>query len=287
MLNFLFKFLTFLLIPLTTVANTTQTIAILPPEFVNTKDTDSSIQDEFSVTLHTKILGIISKSSQFELISRKRIQELVSEQEFSNSGFVLRKDAPRIGQLLGANHLCFIEINNFKDNEIESSFSGTSEILTKRSININCSLNIMDTETSKIVFANVYSDFDEQIIQRVNGDFFVKSATKGSQVSSLAESMGSNIGVSILRNLRPPRIIAIQSDKVIINQGFNCALQSGDKYNVVRRSEAVNDPSSGNSLGSFEQIVGEIELTRLTEKSAFTNSSGNLFKIGDYLQIKR
>ena len=284
--NFLFKFLTFLLISFTSVANTTQTIAILPPEFVNTKDIDPSVQDEFSVTLHTKILGVISKSSQFELISRKRIQDLVSEQEFSNSGFVLKKDAPKIGQLLGANQLCFIEINNFKDNQIKSSFSGTSETLTKRSININCSVNIMNAETSKIVFANVYSDFDEQIIQRDNGNFSAKSATKGSQVSSLAESMGSNIGVSILRTLRPPRIIAFQGGKVIINQGFNCALQSGDTYNVVRKSEAVKDPNSGKSLGSFEQI-GEMVLTEVSEKSAFTNLSANLFKIGDYLQIKR
>jgi hypothetical protein len=280
------KLMSLLLIAASLPCNSKERLAILPPELVNDKISQTEIHSEFSSILHTEIIGKIAGSGQFDLISRKRVQDLVSEQEFSKSGFVSKKDAPKLGRLLGASHICFIEITKLDQNNIESNFPGTTETLIKEKVAASCSLTIAETETGKISYARVHSEMMEKLIGRKNQGLNIESKNKGLQLLEVAKRMGGEVSISILRSLKPPRVIALKGNSIIINQGTNCAVEKGDSFIVVRQGKEIKDPDSGESLGKIEETVGKILVENVSNRSALAKIlSGDGLQTGDSLQI--
>jgi hypothetical protein len=282
------KLISLLLFAVSLLCNAKERLAILPPELVNGKISQSDIYSEFSSIFHTEILGKIADSGQFDLVSRKRVQDLVSEQEFSKSGFVSKKDAPKLGKLMGATHICFLEITKLDQKNIESNFPGTTEILIKEKVAASCSLTIAETETGKILHARVHSDQKEQLSGRKNQGLNIESKDKGLQISEVAKRMGGKVGISILRSLKPPRVIALKGNSIIINQGTNCAVEKGDSFIVVRQGKEIKDPDSGESLGKLEETVGKILVENVSNRSASAKIlSGDGLQLGDFLQFQK
>jgi len=83
------------------------------------------------------------KVGKLDVVDRKRIDEILEEQEFGRSGFVDEKTAFEVGKLLGAHLIAFVEEVKSKRNiEIAGYFS-------------KASVKIIEVQTGRILYSSV------------------------------------------------------------------------------------------------------------------------------------
>jgi len=94
------------------------------------------------------------KVGKLDVVDRKRIDEILEEQEFGRSGFVDEKTAVEVGKLLGAHLIAFVEeVESKRDIEVAGYFSKVSvkiiEVQTGRILYSAVAEGISSTETKE------------------------------------------------------------------------------------------------------------------------------------------
>ncbi|MEO0207606.1 MAG: CsgG/HfaB family protein [candidate division WOR-3 bacterium] len=113
------------------------------------------------------------KTGKFDVIDRQRIDEILEEQEFSHSGLVDQETAVKVGKLLGANLIAFVEkISSDRDFDAYTS---------------KVSVKIIDVQTGRIMYVATaygqsYEDGDDALKEGCKNAFYPlvkKFATNG------------------------------------------------------------------------------------------------------------
>ncbi|MEO0204048.1 MAG: CsgG/HfaB family protein [candidate division WOR-3 bacterium] len=94
------------------------------------------------------------KTGKFDVIDRQRIDEILEEQEFSHSGLVDQETAVKVGKLLGANLIAFVEKIS-SDRDFDAYIS-------------KISVKIIDVQTGRIMYVATaygqsYEDEDDAL----------------------------------------------------------------------------------------------------------------------------
>ena len=98
------------------------------------------------------------------------------------------------------------------------------------------------------------------------------SACQGATLDeALARGMAvasSEVCHEIIDNIYPPCITAKTTFELVLNQGGK-NFTPGQVLDVFRRGEAITDVSSGETLGSPEELIARIRITRVTPKMSY------------------
>ncbi len=78
------------------------------------------------------------KTGKIDVVDRARVEDILKEQEFSHSGFVDQKTAVRLGKLLGARAVLFLDFINFEED------------MDSYTVRVNAKL--IDVETGRILY---------------------------------------------------------------------------------------------------------------------------------------
>ena len=78
------------------------------------------------------------KTGKVDVVDRARVEDILKEQEFSYSGFVDQKTAVRLGKLLGAHAVLFLDFINFEED------------MDSYTVRVNAKL--IDVETGRILY---------------------------------------------------------------------------------------------------------------------------------------
>lgn len=117
------------------------------------------------------------KTGKFDVIDRQKIDEILEEQEFSYSGLVDRETAVKVGKLLGANLIAFVErISSDRDFDAYES---------------KISVKIIDVQTGRIMYVATaygqsYESMDDALKEGCKNAFYplVKKLTADEELKT-------------------------------------------------------------------------------------------------------
>jgi len=121
------------------------TFALMP----EVEDKGKSLSKDLKASIYDFAILELMKVKNLEIVDRKEVDKILSEQEFSSSGFV-GDYAPRIGKLLGARAVGFFSI-----------------VDVEREGYVTLGFKIVDVETGKILYYSVSrgegADYNEAV----------------------------------------------------------------------------------------------------------------------------
>lgn len=81
---------------------------------------DVETPEKPSAEIEDLFMQSLSKYEMFSLIDRSRWLYLLREQKYNLSGLIEESNAPEIGKMLGATHVCFIEVDSLRIIAVET-----------------------------------------------------------------------------------------------------------------------------------------------------------------------
>ena len=202
---------------------------------------------------------------KFEVVTRNKesLGVILDEQQFANSDYSAG-DAAESGKLQNANFLIRPEVHIFsfyasthKVPHLQSKYFRTDHGV----LEINAV--VLDTKTGQVktTFA-LKSTFGtkERMVNHKGG---VPSPV---YFTKLAKNVSAQMVDQFLDLVFPVKIIKVKNLQVYLNRGKDGGFKKGQVLKVFAPGEELIDPDTGENIGSAEEYVGKIEITRVNPK---------------------
>lgn len=202
---------------------------------------------------------------KFNVVTRNKesLGVILDEQQFAQSEYSAG-DAAESGQLQNADYLIRPQVHIF------SFYASTKRVPNLQSkyfrtdhgvLEINA--EVLDTKTGQIKSTfTLKSSFGtgERMVNLKGG---VPSPV---YFTKLAKAVSAQMVDQFLDLVFPVEILKVKNNQVYLNRGKDGGLKKGDVLNVYTKGEALIDPATGEDLGTAEEYVGKIEVTRVNPK---------------------
>jgi len=206
---------------------------------------------------------------KFRVLSRDKatLKAVLDEQNFAQSDFA-KGDAASKGALNNANYLIIPTVIDFKFYRSHQALPNFDSKFKRRDSGLlSISAQMLDTSSGQIVTT-----------------FYLKStfATKSNIVNSrsgrpssvyftkMAKGVSAKLASQFVAQVYPMKVIKRTANgQVIINRGQDGGLKKGTVLAVFLAGEELIDPDTGESLGSSEEYIGEVKVTRINPKMTF------------------
>lgn len=221
-------------------------IVLLAP----TLDDDVRLQESepFARKLAGSLEAALTQTRRFAIIDRElsadRKQELEKYAERPDS----LENSLRSGQTLVADNVVAIRILRY---DRSSSLNGESALGPRLSATV--SVRIVDVETGQVKFAQEYSTRAHLTSRR--------------EPTDVATTLGNRFAASIVEAIYPALVVDVTGEMATLNIG-GPGIKAGRRFVVNAAGSTLTDPYSGESLGSAELPVAEVEVVTATDRIA-------------------
>ncbi len=206
---------------------------------------------------------------KFRVLSRDKatLNAILEEQNFAQSDFA-KGDAATAGELSNANYLIIPTITDFvfyRSHKALPNFD--SKFKRTDSGRLLVSAQMLDTSTGQIVTTFSLKSTFATAPSVVN--------SKGGRPSrvyftKMAKGVAAQLATQFVAQVYPMKVIKRTANgQLIINRGQDGGLKKGDKLAVFSAGEELIDPDTGESLGSSEEYIGEVRVTRINPKITY------------------
>jgi len=219
----------------------------------------------------------LAGTGRFLLVERQRIEDVLREQDFAQSGRTVEAAAPVIGRLLGAQALLFGSVTRL-DWAISRgapafAYGGAQFEVATATVHLGAAMRLVDATTGQVIYS-------KQTLQRkskpaLGGAYASEAATMHSPamarlpVAEVQSLVVDELALDIARSLQQRawlgRIADVRGQDIFVNAGAEQGLLPGDCFLVLSEQE-LQDPETGLPLGSVHQGVGAIELWHVEPK---------------------
>jgi curli biogenesis system outer membrane secretion channel CsgG len=250
----------------------------------------------------------LAQDGRFSVVERRKVNEVLSEQDFSASSRVKRGTGARIGHVRGADLTVMGDIVVFgRDDRKKSGIAGAvvpgaggvaGGYKSDNKAVVVLDYRIIDVETSEIVAAGEARGESKRTSKGFGALLIAGMVGVGGAVdmssSNFAETIigeatidavdklamqienGSLSGWAADRTLDlDARIADIGAGSVTINAGSNAGLQVGQTFTVYKKGREIKDPTTGEVLDVQTTPIGQITLTAVRERIATGSYSGD------------
>lgn len=216
-----------------------------------------------------KLLAEMEASFQatrkFDVVTRNKstMSAIREEQKFAQSD-LSAGDTAESGAMQNADYLIIPTVHRFvfyastkKVPNLQSKYFrsdyGTLEI----------NAQIVDTTTGQIKSTFFMKDSFSTRERMVNSSGGVPSKK---YFTSLAKGVSTQMSDQFIAMIFPVQIISMKGNKVYLNRGKDGGFKKGAILNVFYPGEELIDPATGESLGSAEEYIGQIKISRVNPK---------------------
>lgn len=238
----------------------------------------------------------LTKTGRFTVLTRTgELDDVLDEQDLGDSGRVAKPSAAKIGNVLGAQYLIQVVVNDYSPDAGGKkvglgAFSrklravGGGSVGKKKS-SVQLTFKLINAETSEIMASEVVNSTISDMSFGVGGGGWGGSGAMGGFLSSYSKTpigqavmAATNIGVLELikqvGNLPlTGSVVKVEESRVIVNLGEGL-VESGDLLTAVSQGEDFVDPDTGLSLGAEEEEVGTLKVTAVKEKYCYAEAVG-------------
>ncbi len=199
-----------------------------------------SVSREYREAAVSNLTSSLYDLGRFDLVDRSRIEEILEEQRFQQTGIVDRSQAVEIGHILALDIAVTGNINR-----LTTEYERTDEGAYYQA-SADVTVQFIDVETGEIL----------HIIEQS------ASASNSNAVEARHRALSRTFGSSFQRELRGryslfANIIRVEDGHVFFMSGSELGVVSGSRYHVLRELEMGRDLSDD----LFTEEIGVVEVT--------------------------
>ncbi|MFT5702138.1 MAG: hypothetical protein ACI8ZB_005048 [Desulforhopalus sp.] len=202
---------------------------------------------------------------KFDVVTRNKssMEAIREEQQFAESDLAAG-DAAESGALQNADYLVIPEVHRFAFYRKTHKVPNLQNKYFKRDHGtLEMNAQIVDTKTGQIKATfSLKKSFStpEEMVNESGGVPNKKNFT------DLAKGVSAQMADQFIALVFPVEIINLKGDKVYLNRGQDGGFSKGDVLNVYLKGEELIDPQTGENLGSAEEYIGKIKISRVNPK---------------------
>ncbi len=215
--------------------------------------------------LLTEMEASFLATRKFNVVSRdkSKIAAIREEQQFAASD-LSAGNAAETGALQSADFLIIPEVHRFLFYSTTHKVPNLqSKYLRKDHGTLEVNAQIIDTKTGQIKTTFSMKDSFSTKERMVNDKGGVPSKK---YFTDLAQGVSAQMADQFIDIVFPVQIISVKGGKVYLNRGKDGGFKKGDVLNVYFPGEELIDPDTGDVLGSAEEYVGKIKVSRINPK---------------------
>src|SRR5690606_10726237 len=162
-------------------------------------------------------------------------------------------------------------------NNMQETIRMTGEVLVRSAVNGTLRLEVVEFASRKVKWSGT---------QKFGATLEGASSIGNRTLSRLIQEASNKLMDNLVASIYPLRVVKVVGDVAIVNRGEGSATV-GDTYAVFPMGDELNDPQSGESLGSLEIEAGIGTVTEVKPKFAFLKmANATLDPNADYIVRK-
>ena len=250
----------------------------------------------------------IAQDGRFTVVERRKVNEVIHEQDFDAGNRVKKGTGARVGQIKGADLTLMGDIVVFgRDDRRNGGFAGAGVPgagavaggykQTNKAV-VVLDYRIVDVETSEVVASGeargeskrtsagggvgflaggVFGGAGVNMASSNFAETIIGEATMDAVDKLAADVHGVNLnGGADSREQDLDALVADVSDNTItINAGAAAGLQVGQTFTVYHKGKVIKDPSTGEVLDVQTTPLGQLTITMVRDKIAMDTYSGS------------
>ncbi|MGD1032070.1 MAG: CsgG/HfaB family protein [Opitutaceae bacterium] len=234
-------------------------------------------------TLDTTLIDQANSSRKFDVVARKdALKSLLNEQDFGASGNIDPATAAQAFKLAGAQYLMLTTITDFVMGKEALNFDGIGASASREAVRVNCSIQIYDTTTGKLIESARFRGEDAN----VSRDSSVTA--DGVSLTKITDRLAADILTRLVDVIYPAKVAAKLGTQITINRGEGAGVKLGQVWTVFALGDEITDPDTGEKLGRNEAEIGAITITRVTPKLSYGEvSEDNGITVGNIVRPKQ
>jgi Rieske Fe-S protein len=210
---------------------------------------------DIAVALRRSVTEKLVKGGRFTVLDRTNDAAFDKENDFLSSDNVSDQQRVRLGQAIGADYMLIINLAQ----------AGVSTSVREDHVDLTGESSV---EVSHATRASLNYTLVQASTRAVKWSDSVSFSSSGNRMSDAMEKFQDKIAGDIAEIVNPPKVVAVQDGKVIINRGTGIAT-NGQVYDIFALGEALVDPDTGESLGAIEKKVASIKISDVHDKVSY------------------
>ncbi len=206
---------------------------------------------------------------KFRVLSRDKqtLKAILDEQDFANSDLA-KGDAASSGNINNANYLILPTVQDFKFYRKHTALPNFDNKFKRKDWGVLVvNAQMIDSTTGQIVTTFFLKDTFASAESIVNEDTGVPSSVF---FSKMAKDIAAQLANQFVAQVYPMKVVKrLRTNEVILNRGKDGGIKVGETLNVYFAGEALVDPDTGESLGSSEEFIGTVKITRILPKITY------------------
>ncbi len=206
---------------------------------------------------------------KFRVLSRDKntLKAVLDEQDFASSDLA-KGDAASSGNINNANYLILPTVQDFKFYRKHTALPNFDSKFKRKDWGVLVvNAQMIDSTTGQIVttffLKNTFAT-KESVVNDNTG------APSSVYFAKLAKGVAAQLANQFIAQVYPMKVVKrLRTNEVILNRGKDGGVKVGEKLNVYFAGEALIDPDTGESLGSSEEFIGTVKVTRILPKITY------------------
>ncbi len=246
-------------------------IAVLPFNFFNV----GGDTERYNRLLTQGLNDYLVQTKKFTVLDRDFINQVASEKQNILDGKAPVSEMAKIGNEISADFILLGNVEDFYVKEKSKKILATDETITKEYVFMHLSYRLIDVATKQISFSNTYKSSSPIDDDRMQAD------------SKMTEKVSSKLGEEILFAIYPVLVEKIEGSDLYLGMGGK-QFKKGKMYEIFEKGDPIIDSYTQESLGFVETLVGQIEITRVSNNYSKAKVANEIdlsqsFEPGKYL----
>lgn len=232
-------------------------------------------------SLEGLVTSAFFNTHRFDLIERKQIDAVMAELKLNSTELVSGPSASKLGRLLGARYMLFVEVAEWTDAKDVLSTIG----FAKKNAQVALTFRVLDVSTSEILYSSTFRG--EAGSSGISLPFFGKQ--NNSPINYALSICVAKAAYDFANKLKDRpwtgSVVRIDGDIVTLNAGETQGMKEGMSLIAISKGEELIDPETGASLGTDDEVIGSLQITTVREnisKAVIVEGCKGL-KVGDRL----
>lgn len=260
----------------------------------------------------------VTQDGRFTVVERRKVNQIMHEQDFDASNRVKRGTGARVGQIKGADLTLMGDIVVFGRDDRRvgggvggGTFGAAAAIggykATGKAV-VVLDYRIVDVETSEVVASGEARGESKRTSAGGGAGFWAGGVIGGGGINMTSSNFGETIigeatmdavnklsadisgkalvgGADSRANDLDALVADVSGDMITINAGAAAGLQVGQTFTVYHKGKVIKDPSTGEVLDVQTTPLGQLTITLVRDKIAMgTYSGGAKPVVGDVVR---
>lgn len=248
----------------------------------------------------------IAQGGRFTVVERRKIQNVMKEQDFGASGRVARPTAAKVGKIRGADLILMGDVVIFgRDDQVKRGAGGVmlggvgvggggAKAEYKAVVAMN--YRMVDSESGEIIQTGEARGESKRVSKggglailagglRIGGASEVMSSNFaetiiGEAVMDCVDKLAAQVnqqseGITAKSIEIQANVATVSGSTVYITAGTAAGVQVGDKFEVSRLGKQIKDPATGEVLDQESTPIGTLTITQVREKVSTGSYNGS------------